>query len=546
MAKKLFFGGSYWDLWLFLIGLIFFPTCLFTLGYLLPPVDTDKLVMWVCIFAVTGSLFALRFALIARTRRWLAATDTGFVVETAWGKRTITDDAVADLGIVEQSVSAGGERAGQRVVTLDILADGGYDHLKFEQFHSAGKPDALGAALYRALAVLVDHWAKRLDAGQTLNGDGWSLRRDGLEVNRAGTARWYSLYELDSVERVYEEVWVWGGGRSEPILKVHGTAPFGTLLFHLLTNLRGGVTPAESMRADGPATSRKARADEAPVPARAVASEADGTADPDFGRLLFSRDEIAEPAVYRRRLATAIVSFVLGSALWVLAILSGTDHQGPAVFGGLITMGALTAAVLIWTNQRTALRCYTHGVVYKTWRGTITLRYRDVGSFTYAATQVFVEGVGYSRTKFKMVFEPLESGIGPPIRYHNDFVFTDTRLEDLRDFISRQIAGHMLARLQRGSNVGWTPQLMFTPTGLQVQRSGKAGAVAPRIVPYDQLGTHKIEEGIFYLTTDDGDEPPVVDPVSHRNFFPGYYLYLLLTNRGNAERDEPAPLPPEL
>ncbi|MCE9566069.1 MAG: hypothetical protein K8U57_28955 [Planctomycetes bacterium] len=255
----------------------------------------------------------------------------------------------------------------------------------------------------------------------------------------------------------------------------------------------------------------------------------------ELGRLIFEREAGATKKEMRSHLLWLLVAGPLGS-IWILAGLAGVAGLGTAkqqsasfaglIFGPLLIAGGALPLLLQWRKMGCLFQCHENGLVYKERSRTRKLLYRDVGSFTYAVVQQFING-GYAFTGGVMTFEHRDPK-KKPIEYRWASQYEDEEINRLRDHISGVLAGHMLRRLKEGQPVRWTTHWTFMPKGLYILRDGKGeGPGNARTTPYDHLTRHKFKEGVFYLSPK--DDTQVEENASEPNFFPGYFLLLLLT-----------------
>src|SRR5205823_4900358 len=200
-----------------------------------------------------------------------------------------------------------------------------------------------------------------------------------------------------------------------------------------------------------------------------------------------------------------------------------------AALVGLALWGASAGGVVyIWSRRVNVFRCHAHGVARTTPKGVTKLQYRDVGTFTYASTRHYVNGA-YTGTQVRLSFEPLEEGRGEPIVYAATIKNADDELDNLREFISRVVAGHMLRRLQAGQVVRWTKNMVFRPEGLEVGKSGWfRGKGESSVIPYGQLTRYDVSDGVFRLAVGGQKNWSVQEPVSQPNFFPGFTLLMMI------------------
>ncbi|MDY3556980.1 hypothetical protein R5W24_006162 [Gemmata sp. JC717] len=477
--------------------------------------------------ALAGCVGALWMSAKALCPPWLAPTAVGFAYFDGRSTHALGYTDVIDLGFTERSVPTQGPPIVRRAIRLELALAGGPETVRLEQWVNGDAADPLGPALRAALAAVVGRDRAALERGETVTGEGWRLDRSRLSLETPAGERAIALTDVEAVERVDAAVCVWVRGEPEPVCKLPGARRGAARLEGLLLDLRSDRLPATAPERD--------RDQLAP--------------DGGLGRVVFARDSIFDAVSLWGRVALALVALLIGLALTahgLRSVLLKRDDSSDraALFAGpLLLVGAVWGGVWLWANQRTSFTCYARGVVHRTWRGVRTLYYRDIGAFTYSGTRTFVNG-GYAGTEVRLAFEPFDSAGGPPVRYRATFKFNDEQLDNLRDFISRTIAGHLLDRLHRGECVPWTSQLTFTAEGLAIRRDEGRGETAPRrVVPYDQFAKHEFKDGVFYLTASGPFDRPVSEPVAQRNFFPGFYLFLLLngelsgTNGGRAASD---------
>jgi hypothetical protein len=107
----------------------------------------------------------------------------------------------------------------------------------------------------------------------------------------------------------------------------------------------------------------------------------------------------------------------------------------------------------------------------------------------------------------------------------------DDDLEELRDFISRQLADRMAQQLSTGQPVQWTPNLVFLREGIQYRPAGLLGIgrKEPHFLPYDAYGGCNLNEGVFFLFVKGNNKAVMSEPCSASNFFPGFYLLMMMT-----------------
>jgi hypothetical protein len=202
----------------------------------------------------------------------------------------------------------------------------------------------------------------------------------------------------------------------------------------------------------------------------------------------------------------------------------------------LVGLGALAGAVACGVGalhtHRMAFRCHEYGVHQSGLTGTRQLRYLEVASFSYAATRHFVNG-SYTGTSFALSFDPVAERAGQRIAYRTQLPNSDDELDNLRDHISKVIAGRMARELNAGQPVAWTPNLRFVPEGLEFRPSGFFGRKEPFVLPYHEIANFELQQGVFHVWKRGGTKSVVQEPVSQPNFFPGFFLLLSMRDSGD-------------
>jgi hypothetical protein len=175
-------------------------------------------------------------------------------------------------------------------------------------------------------------------------------------------------------------------------------------------------------------------------------------------------------------------------------------------------------------------RCHATGVFQSGLSGKRRIAYDEVESFTYSATRQFVNGV-YQGTFLTLKF----ASPGVTINYNRQVKNVDKDLDSLRDHVAGVIAGRMGRQLAEGQPVVWTKNLTLQPDGIEFAPQGFLGRKARRFLPYGEVGSFDIRQGVFRLFSSAKPRVTVQEQVSAANFFPGY---LLLTSMFTPPGDE--------
>ncbi|OWK42348.1 hypothetical protein [Fimbriiglobus ruber] len=447
--------------------------------------------------------FLLRYRYIARNRRWVTPTDDGFVLEDRRGTFEFTDNMVSDLAAWTKVRYHNGSpkarvRTGAFVLNVGELAG----DFRFQYEFSLKADDPLGEMIERVFHKVFDRAKAEIAAGNPVAGEGWEFDRDGLHVTTVGREESFPLAAVTAVDVVDKKVVVWVARRAEPSVRV----PAGSrnaLVLHKLLNDDLTANPRPS---------------------------ADEESAGGLGRVIFERDKSIDTV-------TLVVGAVLAMVVPLIAIglllLGLNDPQGiPAklvIIGLAFVIAPPIMWVAAWFARVNVFRCHSLGVFHHTPRGEKWLKFQDIGTFTYKGTRNYTNGA-YTGTTINMTFEPHDDVDAVRIHYSTNFKNADEELDNLRDFISRVIAGHMLNRLKKRKSVIWTSKMRFTDEGIEATKSGwlKSGGV--HLIPYGEIGDYRIDDGVFYLGVRGEKKWAVSEPVSQPNFFPGFVLMLMILN----------------
>jgi hypothetical protein len=497
MAVRVPVGKSYKDA-AFVVLVVF--AVLFTGLAVIVAIATRSAVGAGVVGGIAG-LFTLlavaRGCVIARNRRWLSPTDTGFVLTDRRGDFEFTDEMVSDLATWAKTVYSNGlAKSRRRTGSFVITAGESAVTFAFEYTFPINRPDPLGAMIDRVFNKLVEKARADVLRGREIAGDGWALDKTELAFVRGREDVHLPVREVSAVDLTEGKVCVWRKGEAEAVLRIPAGTPNALVMGRVLQDLK--------------------------PPGDTEGEPADG-----LGRIIFERNQSIKGAGRIAAGCGILVLFLLGTLIAVAGIAGG---GGMIAFwvGLALVLGGIAGAVAVWNRRVKVFRCHAYGVARTTPKGVTKLLYKDIGSFTYSGVRQYVNG-GYAGTTVNLRFEPLDEGRGEPLVYSATIKNSDDALDNLREFISRVVAGHMLRRLQAGQAVRWTKSLTFLPDGLSVGKGGWAkGRGGAGVIPYNRLRNFDITDGVFRLATGTGTEWVVEEPVSQPNFFPGFTLLMLI------------------
>lgn len=241
-----------------------------------------------------------------------------------------------------------------------------------------------------------------------------------------------------------------------------------------------------------------------------------------LGRVLIERESWSAG----RRLQSLLVPPLAFVGVFYLVVVP--DPNLP--FGLSFIVGAVLCYV--WGRMSIGVfRCCEQGVQHTGRFGVRELRWTEIGTFTYSAARVYRtdNDMGkyvdtYQWTRLALRFSPLPEVGGGAISYSDQSRQEDSDLNGLRDFVAGQIGTCMAARLAEGEVVPWTPNLTFTPEGIEFRPRGLLGRKEFELLPYADFAGHEMALGVLYLFRR-GEEKPIMSEVSSApNFFPGHFL----------------------
>ncbi len=452
----------------------------------------------VAVAAALGVLFLLRLCLVRLGRRWISPTEMGFILEDRRGTFAFTYDDISDLATESTVQYSGGEpRATFRSGTITLHEGAAVRRVPFRYKFRLDQPDPLTFFLDRTLTHLTDRAFAALAAGDGLRGEQWELTAEGLWLPAGRVERHIPAEDITAIDLVDGQVCVWATGEPLPSVRV----PAGSANALVLLNLVGALVKARGGDPD----------------------EAVG----GLGRVLFERAKSGKDSASPRALLGVTLAFA--SAFAVLgAMLDGAVGAALGVAGFAVVATPLFLLTILLSG--TVFRCHARGVFRRSWWRSRELRFEDVGRFAYGATRSYYNGF-YVGTSVWMRFTPRPGSGGRTVTYSVSLKNGDAELENLREHVSRVIAGHMFHRLERGETVAWTEGLRFRREGLEWTSGGWFTRPTTRLIPYHQIGNTDIQEGHFYLYVLGIRKAVYTTPVSADNFFPGLTLLDLIRYR---------------
>lgn len=450
--------------------------------------------------AAAGGFFALlavvRGLVIAAGRKWIADTDRGFVLTAGSRDHKFDDEDVLELAAKVTTRFANGlPKAHVRRGTLRIDSPDFPHPVAFRYEWPLNREDPLIDLFERLLGRLAKRAEKELARDGELAGDGWALTRDGLEFPAAADTELLRFEQMTAAEVVDEQVCVWAAGEPRPTFKVSLDSPNALVLLEVLV---------------------KRLADRPP----------DDLDDPEsLGRVIFERNISHTPAALFVGSLFAVVLFLAGVAALYFYLTEPAGNRPPLVL--VIVPHAVAAAVAasLWFGRQNILRCHARGV-WRVKNGTTTeMRYDEVQVFTYSATRNYHNGA-YTGTTLVMQFEDVD---GRKLNYTSTVRNADQELENLREHVSRVVAAGWRRRLNAGKTVPWTDRVTFEPDGVAIAgKMGLFGTEDDLFVEWDDVDDVRLDQGKFALFASGRSRAVYEATVATPNFFPGFFLILLV------------------
>ena len=438
---------------------------------------------------------------VQRVRReWIEDTGEGFVHTDRQGERPFDDEHVIAIAFEQRKLFSNGiAKQIQRTCRLWIVDEP--QPIELQNKFPIEAADPLADLLRRLMERVRINLEASLKQKEPIEGDGWWMDGDSfyVTVNRADLSA--PLSDLTECAVFDNQMSVWRRGQDDAFAKFPAGSQNACLLPLLL---------AEQLKHE----SEKKEADDGP----------------GLGRILFERR-----AKKVTRVILALVAFVMSLASLGLLF---DKNPGLKVIGGLLLASAASLLYASFAMKRSVFRCQQRGVMKVSLFGERQLKFAETGSFTYSATRHYHNGA-YVGTHINMKFEPLPEANVRPISYNTSVQGEDASLEELRDFISRAIAGRMAARLSAGQTVKWTNNLTFVEGGLEYRSGGLLGRKAATTLPYSEYHGYGLDQGTFSIFRTGTKKAVMTESASAPNFFPGFYLLQLLLHVPNAAQ-EPA------
>jgi hypothetical protein len=446
---------------------------------------------WVAYLLLGFAAFFILMAIvvgitISRTRMWLEITDDGFVITDGKGVHRHKDEDVCGMANWKRDKFSGGILKSTTQYLRLWFDAGGMQEQSGLMMHKAkvGREEPLAKLRDRVFPKLVQRSKADLEAGKTITGDGWELRRNEFYLSLPRQTESVAVDHIGAAGSWGNQLCVWKKGQDQPFVRFSPDCRNYHLLGAMLDHLVSGRTDTEQRPAGS------------------------------LGRVLFQR----------HRTNWLSVLIVIGSIAGALALAAGLEVYIPAA---VLIVGGLIAAFIVGKTHPCSFQCHERGVHHVGVFGEKLIRYDEVASFSYGATRQFVNGV-YSGTFLNLAFVRDPGLGGGSIMFSEKVSGQDEDLDKLRDHISGVIAARMAGDFSQGRSVQWTRNLRFVPDGLEYSPAGLFGRKAMVHVPFADMGGFYLHDGKFHLKGGPEGKVLIVEQVSEPNFFPGFAMLGLI------------------
>lgn len=320
-------------------------------------------------FLVLGIL-GLGFAMSVRmakasVRKELEDLGNGFVIITRQGPREYRDDEVEAIGFRSRTAASGSVSTQKGQARLWVNGSEGAETIPLEWEYPDGSDDPLGEFLQRMNDRLLAQSLRTIDSGGTVEGDGWSLSRPGLQVGEAFDILGFN--EVSAVEYHDSQLQVWKVGDVEPCFKVAEGSKNESVLAAILELRKSNRVEA--------------------VPTTNEPGEG-------LGRVLFER----RPKLSERFAYWGLALFVSGISVLMAAVMI---QSGYSIGFGLMALVAVVLSFLVALNgQQTCFRFHERGLSRSGLFGVRSIPFDDLAEVQ--STLMSYE------TLLRMVFKPIK------------------------------------------------------------------------------------------------------------------------------------------
>jgi hypothetical protein len=327
--------------------------------------------------------------------------------------------------------------------------------------------------LLEALATLAE---EAIAQGRSLQGDGWKLSKEGLQVN----GHKISWNQVADVDRIENKIMAWKDKDVYPALRVPASSKHARVLLEVLESYLKSHPHEDSPEG--------------------------------VGRFLF-----------RRKADKFLFSLVSGISVLLMIIGIWMVITGAMLSGFLfLFLGGAVAAYAIY-SMRHVFDFYQNGIIRRP--GHNVLFFNRCLSIQYQVNLQYVNDV-YAFTRILMKIKMMPDGRSITIRtqrYGND-----PELEQAKLKISKEIAERLYLKVKLGEEVEWGRSVRLTKDELHYLSNQLLRSTVRTTVRLSIILSYAFEEGKFHLFRFSEEQPIFTMDCDEENFYPGFMLFLRL------------------
>lgn len=423
---------------------------------------------------------------LARTGR-IAPHERGFVLLRGARRDVVAIDALESFVLHDGVALYNGRRLG---LTYRLVARSRHGRrTRLLHYAADGAEDEVGPYLLDLLPRIIDVFAARVQSGEPVRGDGWTLDASGLHVRRAPPV------PLSEVRRagVFEgRVAIWRDRDDAPFFSTPVGGPNAMALLGIASRHAARHTGGEPQ-------------------------------DPSsLGLLLFEKRSPKSHVMAAFGFAAAIAA---GGVVWRV-IDPGAAPLGPlsvVLLGALVGLAAMNMA-------RSTFQVREHGVVKRTLYSRRVLRFDEIERFGYRAVRQYYNGAYIGTITTLLLAGPEPSR---PLKHALTVRGQDDDLERLRQEVSLAVADRLRERLRREGEVRWGARGRLTRTTLELPEKRLLGRGPVRALAYGEPLVYTLHEGRLRLQAH-GSKTVFELSTDEENFYPGLLLFEELVAQANA------------
>lgn len=423
-------------------------------------------------------------------RRWLEVDETGFTILDRGGQRRYDDAAVTTLGVGAREHFSQGVLSGvSRIVRLNVRGIAGDELLELTVRVKVGRLDPLAPWIARLDEMLYRRAKAAREAGETVEGEDWTLLVDEVLIETFAGPKLLKLSEIGAIGVVADRLSFWRRGEEEPAAA--------------LPIERGNANVLARLAND-----------------EIEAGEPDVFPHGSLGRLMFVRGPSdSEQAI---RIGSIFATLI---AVFACAVLVSQGMIRPALWTGA---GAAASVLVYFTVLKLSAeyRFYDAGVCRHPLRGgkEKRLALAEADSIAYRVIRMYHNGA-YTGTVVSLTLRGTHDGRNVNWRYSRTIRHADNDLTAFYSMASAQIAERLRQQVERGETIQWTKRVHLSREGMRIaSRRLLFLATEPQFIPWDGIDDCLLNNGHLKIMAI-GQRRPLATVGGHvPNFQAGVFL----------------------